>query len=415
MSYERQGVGSNRRADILLIVGFFTILLYPSLALFETPDALKARGAAEQRTLAARPPIWQLATTPSEYVSGFKSFFEDHFEGRDELVTLNSLVRYRAFRESSSSQVVVGKHGALFFTGEAFVRPYDFGHEVAKYRRILPVTERRLRGTHEFLLKRKQWAEEMGAKFLFVISPDKSTIYPEDMPDRLTRLDRPSFTDDLVAYLNAKGDIDFLDLRPVMKDAKRSRKPLYYVRDTHWNNDGARLAFNEVQDWIRDRFPSIRPLTDDDYTRKPVRTAGDLSALLHLEGHLREFSYASKLKSPRAASIPFFGDPTPIPTWEHPPLAFQTGDPTLPKALIYHDSFFVPIMPSLSELFQTTVFIRDRRVFKRTVWNFKPDVLIFECVERNLFPLAYWTDELIPTVDPRMIAEQTDLFVPRVR
>jgi hypothetical protein len=146
-----------------------------------------------------------------------------------------------------------------------------------------------------------------------------------------------------------------------------------------------------------------------------MRSAGDLSAVLHLESYFHEYSYAYKLKSPRAASMPFFGDPTPIPTWEHPPLAFQTADPKLPKALIYHDSFFLPIMPSLSELFQTTVFIRDRRVFKRTVWNFKPDVLIFECVERNLFPLAYWTDELIPTVDPRMIAEQTDLFAPRVQ
>ena len=220
MSYERRDGGSNRRADILLVVGFFSILLYPSLALFEAPEALKAKGKTERRTLTPRPPIWELAAKPSKYVDDFKSFFEDQFEGRNELVTLNSLLRYRAFRTPTNSQVIVGKHGVLYYAGEAFVRPFDIGHELADFRRVLPVTERRLERIHDMLAKRKKWAREMGSEFVFVIAPNKTSIYPEAMPDWVNRLDGPSFTDELVAYLQAKGDVDFIDLRPAPQEGE---------------------------------------------------------------------------------------------------------------------------------------------------------------------------------------------------
>jgi hypothetical protein len=39
------------------------------------------------------------------------------------------------------------------------------------------------------------------------------------------------------------------------------------------------------------------------------------------------------------------------------------------------------------------------------VKGYRPDVVILECVERNLYYMAYLTDDLVPTIEPAMLAE----------
>jgi alginate O-acetyltransferase complex protein AlgJ len=415
MPYERRSPAPGRRADILLIVGFFAILLYPSLSLFENPETLKARGVLENRTLTARPPIWRLAMEPSKFVADFKSFFEDQFEGRGPLVTFNSLIRYSLFQTSTNAYVVAGRRGALFYTGEAFVPRHDFGNEVAKYRRVLPVTENRIRRLHDFLLSRKKWAEEMGAEFLFVVAPDKSSIYPELLPGWLDRLDGPTLTDKLVAHLEATADVNFIDLRPSLERAKQPGHPLYYLSDTHWNHEGALVGFNEIVRRLQTKFPAIEGLKEEDLIRARVRYGGDLAHMLHLGTYLAEPTLVLNVKSPRSKAVPFPYDATPVPTWDKPPAAYQVADPRLPKALIYHDSFMERLTPYITECFQSTVFIRDRCVVKNTVKGYKPDIVILECVERSLYPLAYRVDELLPVMEPAMVAENAEQLGTRRR
>jgi hypothetical protein len=295
------------------------------------------------------------------------------------------------------------------------VAPHDFGHEAAIHRRVLNVTERRLDRLHDLLVSRKKWAEGLGAEFLFVIAPDKTSIYPEFLPDWFDPIEGPSLTDQLVARLQAAGDVDFLDLRPALKEAKRGGRPLYYAGDTHWNSEGAFVGSSAVARWLHARHPAVEPLGDDDLVRARVRYQGDLSRLLHLESSLEESSILARLKSPRSAPAPFPGDPTPIATWSRPAFALQVADPRLPKALIYHDSFAEGMTPFLAECFQTSVFVPDLRITRSTTGGFKPDIVIFECVERTLYPLAGLTDDLIPAPEPALIAEVDDQLRPRRR
>jgi len=389
----------------LLIVGFFTILAYPSLSLVENPEDLKARSQLENRALTPRPPIWQLAKEPSKFVAQFKAFFEDLFEGRGRLVTLNSLVRYKAFEASSKPTVLAGRRGSLFFAGEPVVPRHDFGHEAAKYRRVLPVTDRRLKRLEDLIDGRRKWAESMGAKFVFVVTPDKSTTYAELMPLGMNRLDGPSFPDQLISHLKANTPVEIVDLRPAVAAAKAPGRPVFYLRDTHWNHEGAFAAYQELTRWLKDKFPAIQPLTWDDVDRRDGRHQGDLAQMLHIGEYLSEPTTQILLKSPRSSIQTFPYDSTPVWSWAAPPVYYRSSDARLPRALVYNDSFMLLLMQYLAENFDTSIFIRDQRIVTNTVKGYKPDVVIFECVERTLYYLAYQTDDLQPNIEPEMIAE----------
>ena len=407
MTQGSNAYGSNRLSDLVLIAGFLTILSYPAFALFETPEALQAQCRVEKRTPSRRPTLWELAATPSRFATDFKSFFDDQFAGRGRLVTLNSAIRYHAFNVAASARVLIGRHGALFYAGEPLVPRHDFGHEAAKFRRVLHVTQRRLDRLRDLLVSRRDWAHEMGAEFFFVIAPDKSTIYPELMPEWMNQLDEPSFTDCFVAHMRATSDVEIIDLRPALERAKASGKPLYYLRDTHWNYDGALAGSREITRRLQEFSPAIKTLGADDVYRSPASKPyhGDLSGMLHLESRLAERSTPIFLKAPRARPITFPCDATPVKSWTAPPQAFRVADARLPKALVYHDSFMELMVRYLAESFDTSIFIYDQRVVAGTVKGYKPDVVILECVERNLYYLAYQTDDLLPTIEPALLAE----------
>ena len=84
---------------------------------------------------------------------------------------------------------------------------------MVQYRRTHPLAAAELESIGELLERRRRWAERMGAKFLFVIAPDKSTIYSDLVPERFNRLEGPSATDQIVAYLCATTQLEVLDLR----------------------------------------------------------------------------------------------------------------------------------------------------------------------------------------------------------
>lgn len=402
---------SARRADVLLIAGFFAILAYPSLVLVRDPaEALKG-AVAEKRALQSRPPIHKLISQPSAFVEQFRGFFEDEFNGRTSLVALNSRVRVQGLGVSSNPKVVVGKHGSLFYAGEPVVPTYDFGHEVVKQRRVRLMSQARLEALHGYLLARKAWAEKMGAKFIFALAPDKSTIYSEHTPDWMAPVDGPSVTDQFLSYLSAKGDVEFVDMRPAMLQAKAEHfwKPLYYRDDTHWNFLGAFVGYTAVTDRLREVFPAVRALQESDLNYFKIWRTGDLVYMLRLDRWVREPVFHVNIKAPKAKPVPYPYDAPPIASRRGAPKMFQTGDASLPKALIFHDSYMEAMMGFLAEDFQTSVFIWDHHVMPKILGDYKPDVVLCELVERNLPYVLFSVDDLSPSLDPVVIAEDKEL------
>ena len=58
---------------------------------------------------------------------------------------------------------------------------------------------------------------------------------------------------------------------------------------------------------------------------------------------------------------------------------------TLPRAVVFGDSFFNFIFPFFSEHFQKTVFVKNVKGFDReTIMHEQPNFIILETIERNM-------------------------------
>ena len=135
-----------------------------------------------------------------------------------------------------SSRVLVGRDGWLFLSG---------GRTLDSYRCQRPFTDAQLARWHQVLSKRTAWLAERGIVYVVMFAPDKHTIYPECMPDCVTRASTVSRLDQLSDYLARHGGIRHLDLRPAMMAAKQEIQ-VYPKTDTHGNDAGAQLACREI-------------------------------------------------------------------------------------------------------------------------------------------------------------------------
>jgi hypothetical protein len=128
------------------------------------------------------------------------------------------------------------------------------------------------------------WAREQGVLLLAVPAPDKSTLYPEYLPDGALPPGRAAVYDTMLADLAAAG-VPAIDVRAVLQAAKLAQpeRLLYLQRDTHWTQ----VARAEVAAAVARRLASERPelrLPASDITVHPPFPAPLLGDLAHLLG-----------------------------------------------------------------------------------------------------------------------------------
>ena len=132
------------------------------------------------------------------------------------------------------------------------------------------------------------WLAGRNCRFLFVLAPNKETIYPALLPAAAAPVRRPSIMDLLAADLARGPDSGFVDLRPVMRRAAAAA-PLYFRTDTHWNALGALAAYQEVAARLRTWYPGMPVPSLSGYGISWREGAGgDLSRMMGMQDDLRE-------------------------------------------------------------------------------------------------------------------------------
>ena len=156
-------------------------------------------------------------------------------------------------------------------------------------------------------------------------------------------------------------------MRPWLFEAK-ARERIYQQTDTHWNDRGALVAYQRIIEAVRARVPSTPPpWTRDDF--EPVERdieALDLAAMMGLKRVLRETDLraAAHAPAPRPGRRPAGAKPTD----ELGRLVTEIDDPSLPRAVIFRDSFVSRLVPFLSEHFSRAVY-RVAERFRRERWS----------------------------------------------
>lgn len=319
----------------------------------------------EKRERAERPTLAGGLASVEALPERFEAFFRDHIGLRYRLVQLRHWVKLGLFGESPTDALIVGRDGWLFLADD---------HALEAYRAERPFAPEELAKWQAFLQELDAWLAARGASLLVVLAPGKTSIYESELPVGVVRAGRETRTDQLVAYL-AQTDLAVLDLRPPLRDAAR-RDRVYHKLDTHWNGDGALVAYRAIVERLAD--PRVAPLPESALARRVDERSGDLARMLHAGAPRTEQHVSIGPREPHAVAQPSSSDAT------RPPLAYEVDDPALPRAVVYRDSFATALVPLLSEHFRRSLWIWSRTVDPDQVRAEQPDVVVYELAERYL-------------------------------
>ena len=362
---------SSRLFDKLLILSFFIGLFLPLATL-----RFEHASFTEKRSLAPFPQRPGTIKELTAFPSAFEKWFDDHFGCRRRLVQAYHLMSL-ALGASGSPRVLLGKDGWLFYTD-----PKD-GNNLADYRRTDPLTPEELERWRLVLETKTAWLERRGIQYLFIVVPNKHTVYPEHYPSRVLVLGRRSRLDQLMDALK-DSHVPVLDLREPLWKAK-SLGRLYHKTDSHWNDLGAALAANVILERLSCAMPAReeRRYGIEDFSWRSAE-GGDLARMLGLSDFLRE----SRVPVVRPGMLPCAGqNQENVMDAEDPELVVTSCRSQGKSALVFRDSFFTRLRPFISEHFTRTVAttaMPEIETLERFVRLYSPDVVLEERVERYL-------------------------------
>jgi hypothetical protein len=294
----------------------------------------------ENRQL-ARIPLFKPLNNLLELPRQFDHYIEDHFALRNRLIHILYTARLDYLRETIFPSVVVGDNRWLYYSDEGTMEDYQrtrsFSEDqMAQIRQNLETLHRQL--------------ELEGITLVIAIAPNKATIYPDFMPKNIPRIGEKSRLDQLVSYLQNQGEAWLLDLRPSLI-AEKARDQVYYRTDTHWNSLGAYIAYNQILQQcltnirIREKFPELHPKSREEFHLVPSRWDGDLANFLTMRGILIEQTYQFEPKFETHSRIVDRVNPKSL------EMTREIPDPKLPRAILFHDSYGLHVIPFLEEHF----------------------------------------------------------------
>ena len=369
---------------IALVATFVAALVTPGVVMLAGVDHEVPAG--ENRDLAPRPARPDTWAALRAFPAAAAHYFEDHFGLRARLVRWQALLRLRLLGSSASPDVIVGKDGWLFYAGDGAAE--DMASAV-------PFTLDELETWRTTLEHTRDWMEAHGIAYLFVLAPDKHAVYPEHLPASIHRVGAETRTDALVDYLREHSTVPVLDLRGVLTAAKEKER-LYHRTDTHWNDRGAFTASQAIWQRLTPRFGA--PVRERDaFADQAVTVPGfDLAGMLGVAGGVTESDLRLVPRVPLRARIvePAHPDTRLMDArlvTEHP-------DRTLPRAVMFRDSFGSALVPFLSEHFSRAVYLWQYNVDPDVVLRERPQVVIQEWVGRRL--------STMPPYDPFAEARQ---------
>jgi hypothetical protein len=345
------------------LIGFLTVT---------TPEVLMP-----EKRRPAPPPPWRFSR---HFPGKFDAYFGDRFGFRSKLVQLCNCYRVLGLGLSTCPYVVLGKHGWLFVDSDASIDDHA-GKS--------PFSDEELEAWRRIVEERRDWLAQRGIASLLVVAPNKESIYPEFVPDDRGPAGRTRL-DQLLAYLQSRSDAAVLDLRPALLAAKASENGnIYQRRDTHWNDRGAFAASRAICDALRPSSPNLPRAERSQYEAKecsyPPDSAGpDLVGMLGLGSWLTERYAKLEPRGPRRAWLaPLQLRPDQLQLKATRATTYEVADSTLPRLVVFGDSFTWTLAPFLAEHFQRSVFICHQWSLDRAlVEEEQPQVVVFEVCER---------------------------------
>jgi len=360
---------ARRWLDGILIGLFAAMLVVPLLDLAFHLDP--TRPPSENRVLASCPPAPKNLGELKKFMSGWEAYFNDHFGFRRCLVMWHNKIMWNLFADKNSRSVLTGEDGWFYIT-----EPWMIEH----FRGAIQFTDADLQAWQKLLEHRRDWLAARGVKYLFVLAPDKQSVYPEHLPAWLKNLGGRTKADEFVAYMKAHSTVEILDLRPTLI-AGKATAPTYLKTDTHWNSFGAFLACQEVTRTLQaSQLPELPALSADSFVRtNGFAPGGDLVSLRGIRMNLVESNALRMLPKPALPTLEIF---VPGIGPHVKDMAFAKNPAGKGRAFFYTDSFGRGWISFLGYEFGESDYFWQYQLDGRLIEKQKPAVVVTEILER---------------------------------
>jgi hypothetical protein len=314
----------------------------------------------------------------TEFTHAFDQYYQDHFGLREWFIHRYQRELSKRFGATGVRGVVEGLENWLFFSSDHLLEDLEGKRHFSQKKEQL---------FWQKLQRNETWYRERGAAYIFLITPNKQSIYSEYLPQNLQETKKETRLDHLLAGKSPEEQEPLLDIRARLLEGKGDLR-LYNMTDTHWNHRGAYFAHQAIVARTRALFPDYQGRSDFRFGRGlHYLPGGDLATMIGRSKSMPE-------GHPRLDSTDFTAVEKPLPRQladllVHPALQSQysLNKNGQLRVLVLHDSFFNQLKPFVSESYAEVLYVweyYDTDKLTELMEVYQPDLVIEEIVERHL-------------------------------
>lgn len=308
----------------------------------------------------------------NDFSKEFEDYYNDTVLFRSKIIRINSLLSYRILNESESNQVLIGKSNWLFYS-----------NTVLDYKRTNLYTKEQLQDIKSTLEEADQYFKGMGIQFAIYIAPNKNSIYPENMPSNYYINGEVSKANQLLQYLQEHTNINVIYPQKELIDYKNKHmdQPIYLHLDTHWNSLGACIGSDVLLKKLGQKGLDMEHIQLEEINSPLyIWNDYDLSRMLNLSDDLNhDMNYNVKNYSDKIITTQqdIFTNEE-----DYNSLVKYNSDAGNQKIYMSGDSFGAPMLHFIAANYGQVMYSHNFE--KALLEKEKPDVYIFEVIERNL-------------------------------
>ncbi|MBQ7840918.1 MAG: hypothetical protein IJ390_10630 [Lachnospiraceae bacterium] len=303
------------------------------------------------------------------YAASAENYFNSNVPFRSQLISLNSLMDVKLFREKSiNDKVVIGDNNWLFYSAES---------DIEDYKGTNLFTQEQLEVIADNLLTSKTYLDNREIEFVVFLAPNKETIYGEENLPSYYKKGELTRAQQLVQYLEENTDVRIVYPEEEMK-AYKDDYSLYWHYDTHWNAAGGYIGGSALLKELGIEMPPAEEMTftPDDFS------GYDLARMMNLEEYYEknmpaEINYIVTGYNGNNLQAVSIDDAT--------ALVYHSDSPNGKKLFMVRDSFGGGMAGVLASNFSDSYMAHWNGFFNQAqIDEQDPDVFVLELVERRL-------------------------------
>ena len=297
-----------------------------------------------------------------EYLQQLGDYFSTHYALRPQIMSADAEIQSKVFGVSNVDTVTAGNDNWLFYS--ATLDNY-LGRNL--------MSDRALFNTRHNLEITQNYLTENNVNFLFTVAPNKNTLYSGNMPYYYGK--KESSESNLKNFTSSLKDskLNYCDLLTKLKSCDET---LYLEQDSHWNNKGALIAYNE----ILDKLGKTHETYENAAASRSKNFYGDLGNMLYPSTQQPEYNFDFDINQT-------YSYVTPTKSVEEAMIATQ-NDKATGNLFMYRDSFGNALLPYFANAYNSAYFTKTFPInLSLEVMSRNSDTVVFEIAERNLICL----------------------------